>query len=185
MAKAEAAQELAWPPRWRPRARLCRRVSGDMSIARWLEHVTLTTGHSRRSSLDEVPDEALALCRRLIEQLRSGDPAARVPILRTPYALTGYARTGRCLTVTIAADEPVVLMAVGGHSKCGARVWREIHQYADERELPYVTDRCRPPPEPWCAALLDSAAARQPAEGLMALRDFERCLAWAFLTGEH
>lgn len=155
------------------------------AVARWLEHVTLTTGHSRRSYLDEVSDEALALCRRLIEQLRSGDPAARVPILRTPYALTGYARTGRCLTVTIAADEPVVTMAVGGHSKCGARVWREIHQYADEWELPYVTDRDRPPPEPWCAALLDSAAARQPAEGLMAIGDFERCLAWAWLTSEH
>jgi len=155
------------------------------TVARWLEHVTLTTGHSRRSYLDEVSDEALALCRRLIEHLRSGDPAARVPILRTPYVLTGYARTGRCLTVTIAADEPVVLMAVGVHSKCGARVWREIHQYADEWELPYVTDRDRPPPEPWCAALLDSAAARQPAEGLMALGDFERCLAWAWLTSEH
>src|SRR5690606_25195737 len=93
----------------RPRARLCRRLYGDMStVARWIEHVTLTTGRSRRSYLDEVSDEALALCRLLIEQLRSGDPAARVPILRTPYVLTGYARTGRCLTVTIAADEPVV-----------------------------------------------------------------------------
>jgi hypothetical protein len=57
--------------------------------------------------------------------------------------------------------------------------------YADEWELPYVTDRDRPPPEPWCAALLDSAAARQSAEGLMAIGDFERCLAWAWLTSEH
>jgi hypothetical protein len=162
-----------------------------MSATRWLEHVTITTGHSRRSYLDEVSDEALALCRRLIEQLRSADPYD-VPILRTPYelpgyVLTGYVRRGRCLIVTIAADEPVVTMAVGAHSRCGARVWREIHQYADEWELPYVTDRDRPPPEPWCAALLDRAAARDPAERLMALAlgEFERCLAWAWLTREH
>lgn len=30
------------------------------TVARWIEHVTLTTGHSRRSYLDEVSDEALA-----------------------------------------------------------------------------------------------------------------------------
>src|SRR5690606_41540555 len=123
-----------------------------------------------------------ALVRSVRQQLSSVDPSAHVPILRATHVLTGYARTGRCLTVTIAADEPVVTMAVGVHSKCGARFWREIHQYADEWELPYVTDRDRPPPEPWCAALLDSAAARQPAEGLMALGDFERCLAWAWLS---
>lgn len=157
-----------------------------MIVARWLEHVTLTTGHSRRSYADEVSDAALVLCRELVAQL-DGDPTKLVPIPRTGWSLTGVSKAGRCLTVSIVRrpSEPIVMMSVAAHSKCGASAWRELHRYADEWRLPYVTDPRRPPPEPWCAALLDTAAPAESPEGLMMLGDFERCLAWAFLEGEH
>lgn len=152
-------------------------------VVPWLEHINLTTGHSRRSYADEVSEAALIACRDLLLRM-NGDPAELLPITNTGYSLSGYTKTSRCLTVSIVREpaKPIVLMAVAGHSRCGAKVWRELHDYADEWRLPYVTDRNRPAPEPWCAALLDAAAATEPPDGLMMLGNLERYLAWAWLT---
>jgi hypothetical protein len=40
---------------------------------RYLRHVTLSTGHSRDSYRNEVPDDVVAVCRQLIDQAITGE----------------------------------------------------------------------------------------------------------------
>jgi len=153
-----------------------------MIVARWLEHVTLTTGHSRRSYSDEVSPEALAYCRSLIERFTAGEVAEAVPIAAAPgYSISGR-RSGKCLVATVYADGPpselIATIGVAAHSRCGSRLWRELHRWG---RVPVVTDPERPPPEPWVAAALDEGAAHH-LDAMEWLGDFERCLGWAWVT---
>ena len=153
------------------------------AVARWLEHVTLTTGHSRRSYLDEVPAEALAHCRGLIERFTAGEVSEPVPIGIPGYSISGR-RSGKCLVATVYADGPpselIATIGVAGHSKCGATLWRELHRWG---VVPVVTDPERPAAEPWVAAALDEGALKpQHRSFLPALGFLEKCLGWAWIA---
>jgi hypothetical protein len=152
-----------------------------MSAAMFIKHVTLTTGHSRRSLAGEVAPEAVAVCRDLIRRITAGDVSESVRILAVgPYSLAGR-KSGRCLVATVYADGPssesVCTIGVAAHSRCGAKLWRELHRWG---QAPVVTDPDRCPPEPWVAAALDAGITRHP-DALQWLGDFERCLAWAWM----
>lgn len=154
-----------------------------MGRGKYLHHVTLTTGHTRRSFRDEVSDEAVAVCRNLIEQILAGEVPEPVKIPGVGgYHLNGRA-TSRCLVATVWAGAPSVVIAtigVAGHSRCGATLWRELHKWG---ESPVVTDPAQCPPEPWVAAALDAGISEH-MEAAHWLGDLENCLAWAFLERE-
>lgn len=146
-------------------------------MSAYIHHVTLTTGHVRRSPRSEVADAALAsLQDALGAALAGGRPA--VP------AMPGYVMTaageGRCLVATIWLEGgPVITVGVATHSRCGTALWRMLHDHAT---TPVVTRRDRVPPEPWCAARLDPGVVlAEPAE-IVALGDLGRVIAWAWLS---
>lgn len=145
----------------------------------YLHHVTLTTGHVRRSPRAEVSDEAVAFCADLIARAVAGH--ATVPLPTAGYSL-GAAASSRCLTATVWADGPpsecIATIGVAAHSRCGAGLWRALHRYGT---TPIVTDPEQCPPEPWCAAALEGAIIQHP-DATEWLGDFERCLAWAWLA---
>lgn len=148
-----------------------------------LRHVTLTTGHARDSYRSEVSDEAVAVCRELIARFTGGEAASAVPMPGLPgYSISGRA-SAKCLVATVWADGPpsvpVVSIGVATHSRCGSRLWHDLHRWG---RVPVVTDPERPPAEPWVAAALDEGAAYAGREIMMLLGDFERCLGWAFIV---
>src|SRR5690606_10305637 len=124
----------------------------------FIEHVTLTTGHSRRSLASEVAPEALEFARDIIRRMTAGDAAESVPIIGG-YAVSGRA-SGKCLVATVwpttGRMTPIATIGVAAHSLCGAKLWRELHRWG---ETPVVTDPERCPPEPWVAAALDAGIA--------------------------
>ncbi|MGH8519851.1 MAG: hypothetical protein ACREU9_00095 [Gammaproteobacteria bacterium] len=147
----------------------------------FIRHVTLTTGHVRDSLPGEVSEEAIAVCRGLIEAFIA-DPVRTAPIPGPPgYSLGGRAASKSCLAATVWAGGPpsvcVATIGVALHSRCGAGLWRELHRWG---ETPVVTDPERCPPEPWVAAVLNTGIAAH-MDATEWLGDFERCLAWAFL----
>lgn len=150
-------------------------------MTRRLRHVTLTTGHVRDSDLAEISDEALVICRELIARATAGEVAESVPIPGADgYHLTGRA-AGRCLVLTVwheAAHDPIATIGVAGHSRCGARLWRELHRWG---QTPVVTDPERCPAEPWVAAVLDIGIVEH-QDAVHWLGDFERCLGWAWIS---
>jgi hypothetical protein len=149
--------------------------------ARYIAHVTLTTGHSRRSPRSEVSDAAIDVCARLIAGFAAGQVSEPQPIPGAPgYSVSG--RTGgRCMIATVWADGPpselVVSIGVAEHERCGATIWRALHEVS---HLPTMTSPDEQPRAPWCGVLIEPAiVAHQDAARW--LGDFERCLAWAWL----
>lgn len=151
---------------------------------RYLQHVTLSTGHTRRSYREEVTDEALAAVSALLARALAGERVP-LPVLDPPCVLLAESR-GQALLATIAVAESaarLVTLGVAARSTAGAGLWRQLHQHATE---PVKTDPRRPPPEPWVAARIEPGVATLPPERvpdlMMQLADLERVIAWAFLA---
>lgn len=145
-----------------------------------LYHLTLTTGHARWSTRDEVSEEAVAVCTDLLRRGMDRRPDEAIPIPTPegePCALTA-ARASRCLVVTIWGPElrlpdgptrpPLVTMGVAARSRCAPGLWQQLGQQGPR------------PPVPWAAVKLHPTLALH-AVAADWLGDLERCLAWAWL----
>jgi len=149
----------------------------------YIHHVTTTTGHVRRSYRDEVDADLMPRLRELLDAALAGEADLPVPDpdRSASYRLRATGQ-GRCMVATTYVvygaprsksrmRVPLVTFCVAGHSRCGAALWRQLHQGP-------TAPPC--PPEPWCAAqLLDSIAIAPAAAHWIA--DLERCIAWAWL----
>lgn len=142
---------------------------------RYLQHVTLDTGHVRRSPRSEVRDDIVAMLGDWIGRMLAGETVSAGDV---GIVLTAQAR-GRCLVVEVAESrtlDPLATIGIGAHSRCGSPLWRELH--ADARAT--ATSPDRPPVEPWVAARLRPDL--QQHLGLAdVIADLERCLAWAWI----
>jgi hypothetical protein len=88
-----------------------------------------------------------------------------------------------CLGAAARDPEPTPLLPHGiAPSESGAeQLWRSLHEHTAGVEV--VTSAGEMPPPPWCAARVDVGAAVHP-EALGWCGDLERCLAWAWMSGE-
>jgi len=145
----------------------------------YIHHVTTTTGHTRRSYRSEVDADLMPRLRELLDAALMGEADLPVPDpdRRARYRLRATAQ-GRCMVATAylvyGAQQsksrmriPLVSFGVSGHSRCGAALWRSLHQ-----------GPC--PPEPWCAVRIHDTIAIDPAAARW-IGDLERCIAWAWL----
>ena len=149
-----------------------------MTAPRHLEHVTLNTGHTRRSPRSEAADEVV---RGLAVGLdRAIATKAREPI--SGFALFSYSVTalGRAAMVTLWREAaPVVTFGVVADAKDSAKLWRTPcikAARASTRRNPE-----RPPAAPWLGVRMEAGAASTPPDDLLWLANFERCLAWTFI----
>lgn len=156
-----------------------------MPRERYLQHVTLNTGDIRRSPRSEVANDVVARLRPLVERALTGEHVA-VPG-EAGYTMTGVEQAHCCL-VTLWAPSPmggtagpdlipVLTLGIAARSRCGAYLWRKMHERQD---LTYATDPDRTPPEPWLAERLDVGAAHH-ADAMEWTGDFARCAAWTWL----
>jgi hypothetical protein len=156
-----AVERWAAPGRWLPAER-----------DRYLQHVTLSTGHSIPSPRSEVGDDVVQALRPLLQRALRGE---HVPIPRvTGYTVSGAA-FGRCCELRVRGPAGLALtIGVAAHSRCGARLWRELHHHRPE--LP--TSPLDAPAEPWCA---DRIEPGYDAAGAAWAADFSRCMAWTWI----
>ena len=141
---------------------------------RYVQHVTLDSGHVRRSPRAEVRDDIVSMLDGWIGRMLAGETVSA----GSGMLLTAQAR-GRCLLVEVAAEDsldPLASIGIGTHSRCGAPLWRELH--ADARGT--ATSPDRPPAEPWVAARLRPDLAQHLGIAEI-LGDLERCLAWTWI----
>ncbi len=155
---------------------------------RYLHHVTLSTGHTRRSYREEVTEEALAVVSDLLARALAGERVV-LPVLDPPCHLTADTRGGTSLVAYVsldATDERLVTVGVASRSTAGASHWRWLHEHRVTETQPVKTDAERCPPEPWCAARLEpgigTVRAAQVPQLMMAIADLERVLAWAWIA---
>jgi hypothetical protein len=146
---------------------------------RYILHITLDTGHTRRSPRAEVDDVAIAAVQDGLDRALAG---GRPLIPGGDCTMTATA-AGKCLIATAwsGGAAPLVTVGVAAHSRCGARLWRALHEERGAA-MPRLATAGNPcPQEPWCAARLEIGLASEPRAAYW-LADWERVLAWAWLS---
>jgi len=149
-----------------------------------LLHVTLKTGHERISPRSEVGAGVIETLAPLLARAIDGE---HVGLRQVPGYTWTAADAGRCCTFTLWAQhteggrpEPVPVLTVGiaDHSRCGATLWRLLHERSDPR---YATDPSRQPPTPWCADRIEIGMALYPETAEWS-GDWSRCVAHTWLA---
>ncbi|MCC6775662.1 MAG: hypothetical protein IT537_03340 [Hyphomicrobiales bacterium] len=163
---------------------------------RFLRHITITTCHQRDSWRHEVDDEIIPPLQALISQFASGRIVEPVAIPGCAgYSLTGRV-SGHCMVASVWQNGPpsslLLSIGVAGRERCGAAVWRTLHQVGlpagsllpepEERVTGEYrrSDPDHQPRAPWCAVTLEDGFWRH-LDILPVLATLECGLAWAFL----
>ena len=146
----------------------------------YIHHLTITTGHTRKSYRNEVASDIIDT----LQATLSAAIAGQLPPL--PGDLSGYhlsaGAVGRCLMATVWAPPkavpsrptPLVTIGVAARSRCAADLWGRLVESHPAPLQPAMPDA------PWCAVQLQPGIMSD--IGAMGwLGDFERCLAWAWL----
>lgn len=153
----------------------------------YLNHITLSTGHARRSDRAEVSGETMARVGPWLAVLvESGQPAPLPVSSLADY--TGHATVvDGALVVTISGPAltdgpmagkapPLVTLGVAKRSRHGAVLWPLMTGPV----MPPAKPGIQRPGEPWAAVAIWPTLAMHP-DALSWLGDLERCIAWAWL----
>lgn len=145
-------------------------------MADLLYHVTLNTGHLRWSPRAEVQGETIDILTPILRAAMTA-PGEAVPIVSPSGADFGESlvvegQGARWILMRIGLS---IAVGVAAHSRAGAALWRRLHRWP----LPLATSIDDVPPEPWCAARIDTYELDPERMGIYG--DLERCLAWTWL----
>jgi len=142
-------------------------------MAAYITHITLDTGHSRRSPAHEVDAAVATLVRQQLDEALAGMHVE----IRPGYRLMANTAAGALLATVIAgADAPLCTIAVARNSRQSKALWDILKQPVDIGALA----KGDAPPAPWCAVRLYPALSDH-LDALAWIGDFERCAAWGWL----
>ena len=144
----------------------------------YLHHITLSTGHTRRSPRAEVSDDTvkalapwLAACLKHVDDYPLPGPLGA----RDGFVMQASVRDGALIChVGQMQSGPLVTFGIAARSRQSGELWAWLcAQYGHANTL-------AAPGTPWCAAHLHPAYMQQ--HGMSAwIGDFERSIAWTFL----
>ena len=140
-------------------------ITSSSADDRYIWHETIQTQHTRRSFLSEIAPDVLEQFRIWLKADAFSLPGG--------YECVILYRVRHCIEAEVYAPNGIRLIRIGvaDHPRCGQPMWVRLGGAPDAR-----------PQEPWCVASIDQAGAKTDPEAYQWLGDFERCLAWAWLT---
>ncbi|QNM94879.1 hypothetical protein [Chitinimonas koreensis] len=158
----------------------------------YLNHYTLTTSHNRRSDRAEVAEATMAVVAPWVLEhaaidRRPGDPVALPVPEWAHYTAHLLSHDGALIVTVYGPDGPFVLgkpptrttplltFGVATKSRHAIPLWEMLMQQ------PFVHPKSQRPPAPWCAVALYPVLQQHP-EAARWMGDFERCVAWAWIT---
>lgn len=147
--------------------------------ARYLIHATLDTADMRRSPRSEVGASIIAGLQLVIDDALG----AHTPIPGLPGLSLHMTAEGQTMLATVSSERgPIITYGVAVNARGGGGLWRLMHRDRLAAMPPLATDPDHPPSAPWCAARIEVGAALAMPDTMMALGDFGRCLAWAWIA---
>ena len=153
---------------------------GPRMIQRYLWHVTLLTGHVRRSWRNEISEGALEVSEGMLGAVVAG--GQDVPITGIyGYYLSGEASEDTLTLTVVSAKLGEPILTIGVAREGGQGLWRQLVETA---QLPVQSSVHRCPPAPWVAARLEPAISElsdNEPDVIGMLGDLERCLGWAWI----
>ena len=146
----------------------------------YINHITMTTGHVARSYRADVTDATLAALAPWLQAAIGSGQQHPLPGL-PQYAAAAFVQDGG-LVVTVYGSQPatgtrqpLATFGVAQRSRHGEALWALLVANFGAHA------KARRPGEPWCAVALHPTLVLDPAATEW-LGDFERCVAWAWLT---
>jgi hypothetical protein len=130
-----------------------------------MQHLTLDTGDTRVSFRDEIRPDVIDVLQPLTATGTHALP--QVPGCTVKVTLDGPA----ALVTVFRDDAPLVMFGVAADEAGAAELWPLLNAQVPE-----------PSAVPWLAVRLQAGLALHPGDGRW-LGDFERCWAWAWLSG--
>ena len=145
----------------------------------YINHITLSTGHTRRSPRAEVGDDTIAALEPWLATViaHADDYPLPGPIgTRDGFLMSASVIHGGLLCHVGQIDTgPLVSFGVAARSRQSGELWAWLCAQYGSR------DALTAPGTPWCAVALRPAYMQQ--SGVSAwMGDFERCIAWTWLT---
>ena len=144
-----------------------------MTDNRYIYHITINTGHARKTPRSEINPNLTALLRGYINDMLAG---RLLGVVDDKYACRIGEHNGKMCEFVIARVEDdltqtdIIRFTVCRHSRKKARAW----------EL--VGGTGTPPEAPFCAAqILNAATIPDDLAYMPIFGDFERCIAWVWL----
>ena len=155
----------------------------------YLNHITLSTGHiARTERADVAPEVTELLAGWLPDAVNSGQAHALPVAALSHFSAQAFVQSG-ALVVTVSAPVgphelgkphagpamPLITMGVAQRSRQGADLWASLTKAFETKP------GLEQPATPWLAVAIHPSIAfyAGPVEWL---GDFERCIAWAWLT---
>lgn len=142
-----------------------------------LNHITLATGHNRRSPRAEVSGDTIKMLTPWLAKALAHDGAYPLP---GPLGAEGYradlsVEHGALLcTLSVDPARPLLTFGVAARSRQSGELWAMMcAQFG-------AADALVAPGTPWCAVALHPEIASRP-DALGWAADFERSMAWAWI----
>ena len=155
--------------------------------ARYLEHVTVTTGEAWRTAREAVTDEMIHLLKGMLDSARPYDVVTgpiKAYVNEIPHA-PGYtlifgAEHGVFVGTVWCHEFPLVTFVVTDQvqDRSSKMSWRYLCESGD---LKAQANKDNPPPVPWCANRFEIPIFLAPESEVRWIGDFVRCVAWAWL----
>ncbi len=146
----------------------------------YIEHLTLTTGHTLPRRRGEVGDDILAIMVPwLRDAIAAGEPVT-IPAVDGCQALALVDNGALVVTVygpkpDIGPSIPLVSFGVCARSRAAPMLWSAL------TAMPGVVAGIKQPAVPWCAVVLHPTLIMYPQASEW-LGDFEHVIAWAWVT---
>ncbi|NUB17294.1 hypothetical protein GAY28_36265 [Azospirillum brasilense] len=158
----------------------------------YLHHITLTTGHSRRSLRSEVEPAVLDAVAPWLDRALLADEPLKAPPVPLPVpdltefsahiftvpgglVVTVYGPDNQTVPPAAPTPIPLVTFGVARRSRSAAKLWGVLLKAAPALRAPPDM-----PGTPWLAAVLHPSLTAFP-DAANWLGDFERCVAWAWI----
>jgi hypothetical protein len=149
----------------------------------YITHVTLGTGHSRRSLRDEVRGDVMDVVAPWLSDALVGEAAVPLPVEVLSEFTAQPLTTSGGLVVTVSGPDilslvpdpggiPLVTFGVARRSRGAGQLWDQLAKASGATTAP--------PPVPWCAVIIYPTLKAFP-DAANWLGDFERCVAWAWI----
>ncbi|TYB18508.1 lactate dehydrogenase [Aggregatibacter actinomycetemcomitans] len=139
---------------------------------KYLYHVTVTTGHARKSPRTEVSDDTINILKTWISDMLKGDLRG---IVDSHYSCRAGQYNAKMIEFIISrlSDDfkqvDLVRFVVCNHSRRKNVAWALVDGKGDAPDVPF------------CAVQLLDNFILQDLEHLSFFGDFERCISWAWL----
>lgn len=145
----------------------------------YINHITITSGQISTTSRSDVSDEILAILSPWLKSIVNTDHKYPLPVaeLKEYCAIAHVIEGGLLMTIYEPPNHkiPIVTIAIAQRSRHSDSLWSMM--LASYEHAPDL----KQPSTPWSAVALHPIVVSHP-EYLKWIEDFERCVAWAWVT---